>query len=140
MNESDCVLKLNHLVFDELSFRRKNFQSENDIHFEFGFNFEQRGDVDFVAPLQIKGIKENEYDIGARASGYFTLNDAANYDFLTLRQNAVAIVFPYLRSQISLLTAQPEVKPVIIPPMNIAQMVEDTLKAQSESLSNEKDS
>ena len=108
MNESDCVLKLNHLVFDELSFRRKNFQSENDI--------------------------------GARASGYFTLNDAANYDFLTLRQNAVAIVFPYLRSQISLLTAQPEVKPVIIPPMNIAQMVEDTLKAQSESLSNEKDS
>lgn len=137
MNELDCVLKLNHLVFDELSFRRKNFKNGNDVHFEFSFNFELRGKTDFVVHLQIKGTKQDEYEIVARASGYFALNDAANYDFLTLRQNAVAIVFPYLRSQISLLTAQPEVDPVLIPPMNIAKMVEDTLKAQSKSASGE---
>ena len=101
------------------------------LRFEFGFNFEQRGNTNFVVHLKVKGIKDDEYDIIVRASGYFTLNDAANYDFLSLRQNAVAIVFPYLRSQISLLTAQPEVSPVVMPPMNIAQMIEDALKTKS---------
>lgn len=45
-----------------------------------------------------------------------------------MRQNAVAILFPYIRSQISLLTAQPETTPIVLPPLNIAQLVEDAMK------------
>ena len=49
---------------------------------------------------------------------------------ILIQQNAIAIVFPYIRSQISLLTAQPEVDPVILPPMNIAQMVKESIENQ----------
>lgn len=42
-------------------------------------------------------------------------------DFPTdkLLPNAIAIMFPYLRSQVTLMTTQPNITPVIIPPINI---------------------
>src|SRR6056297_3306969 len=34
-------------------------------------------------------------------------------------KNTMSILFPYVRSQITLLTSQPEVVPVVLPPVNI---------------------
>jgi preprotein translocase subunit SecB len=38
--------------------------------------------------------------------------------------NAVSILMPYLRSQISLVTAQPEMDCVVLPPFNINNMLQ----------------
>ena len=38
-------------------------------------------------------------------------------------KNTVAILFPYIRSQISLMTTQPGMHPIIIPPMNIVSLI-----------------
>ena len=70
-----------------------------------------------------------------RASGYFVLDESSEYDRLILRQNAAAIVFPYMRSQLSLLTAQPEVDPLILQPVNIAQLVKETLEEDDKTKS-----
>lgn len=37
--------------------------------------------------------------------------------------NAIAIMFPYLRSQISIMTAQPNMCPIILPAMNINKFI-----------------
>ncbi|MBQ6986660.1 MAG: protein-export chaperone SecB, partial [Oscillibacter sp.] len=78
------------------------------------------------------GTKEGEYEFTVEASGYFTMQGTpvdltteqkpVGIDILS-KQNATAIIFPYIRSQISLLTAQPELEPVILPPLNIGAMV-----------------
>ncbi len=39
--------------------------------------------------------------------------------------NAVAIMFPFLRSQISLQTSQPNLKPLLLPAININKLLED---------------
>ena len=41
-----------------------------------------------------------------------------------ISKNTVAILMPYLRSQVSLLTAQPEVECVVLPAFNINKMLE----------------
>lgn len=110
---NNCVLKLDHLVFDRISFKRMGFASENEIDYKFGFGFEQRGEHNIVVHLDVIGRKEGEYKFHVSASGYFTLS-STNYKDLLMRQNAVAIIFPYIRSQISLLTAQPEVTPIVL--------------------------
>lgn len=46
------------------------------------------------------------------------------YDQL-VKTNTVAIMFPYIRSQVSLLTTQPGIQPIMIPPMNINVLLED---------------
>ena len=133
MNESNnCVLKLNHLVFDGLNFERDGFKNESTLKLNVGFDFDMTGASDFIVHLMVEGKKEDEFRFSVRASGYFTVDENAKHNLLALRQNAAAIVFPYIRSQVSLLTAQPEMKPVVLPPMNIAQMVEEATKEDAD--------
>lgn len=42
-----------------------------------------------------------------------------------LEKNAIAIMFPYIRSYISLITTQPGMDPIVLPVMNIAAMLDD---------------
>ena len=126
--DNSCVLKLAHIVFDEITFQRENFQTSSDLNLEFGFNFESGEDGNFIARIRVAGNKENEYKFVVRASGYFNTSESDKDGQTILYQNAVAIIFPYIRSQITLLTAQPEVDPVVLQPFNIAQMVEDAIK------------
>ena len=55
MDANNCVLKLNHLVFDEISFRRTGFRKNNALNVEFGFGFEERNDGEFVSRLRVIG-------------------------------------------------------------------------------------
>ena len=128
--ENNCILKLNHLLFDEITFNRVNFKSKNDLQVEFGFAFNKRENGEFVSSIRIIWKKKDEYNFVVRASGYFQISEAVEDSDILIQQNAIAIVFPYIRSQISLLTAQPEVDPVILPPMNIAQMVKESIENQ----------
>ena len=128
--ENNCILKLNHLLFDEITFNRVNFKSENDLQVEFGFAFNKRENGEFVSSIRVIGTKKDEYNFVVRVSGYFQISETLEDSNILIQQNAIAIVFPYIRSQISLLTAQPEVDPVILPPMNIAQMVKESIENQ----------
>ena len=40
-----------------------------------------------------------------------------------IHKNAVAIMMPYLRSEVSLLTSQPETDVVVMPVLNISKMI-----------------
>lgn len=123
MDGIKSVLKLEHLVFDNLSFHRTGLKNENELKFSFGFHFGIQSETQFVTRIRVQGTKEAEYDFSVEASGYFVMEEnPVGIDILS-KQNATAIIFPYVRSQIALLTAQPEMEPIIIPPLNIATMV-----------------
>ena len=42
-----------------------------------------------------------------------------------IKNNAVAIMYPFVRSQIVLLTSQPGMSPIILPPINVADMMKN---------------
>lgn len=42
-----------------------------------------------------------------------------------LERNAIAIMFPYIRSYISTITTQPGMSPIVLPAMNIVAMLND---------------
>lgn len=127
---NNCALKLNHLVFDSIYFERKGFKNKNAVKYKFVFGFDENGDRGIVVHLDVSGKKKGEYKFQVVASGYFTLS-SDEYEPIMMRQNAVAIIFPYVRSQISLLTAQPEMTPLVLPPFNVAQMVMDAMNEEA---------
>ena len=45
-----------------------------------------------------------------------------------LEKNTIAIMFPYIRSYISIVTTQPGMNPIVLPAMNIVAMVNDQKK------------
>lgn len=73
------------------------------------------------------GNKEKEFTLEIILSGYFSFDGNEELDEelrrALINENAVAIIMPYMRSQVSLMTAQPEVDCVVLPPFNIVRMM-----------------
>ena len=66
------------------------------------------------------GINSNSVcNMNITMSGFFRLEEDSTLGKRLLQTNAVAILFPYVRSQLTLLTSQPGFDPVILPVMNI---------------------
>ncbi len=89
---------------------------------------------EYKADLQksIKKVKDHEFDVELKLSvekGDFSLLVITKAHFLyededygkeenIINMNTVAIMFPFIRSQVTLLTSQPGMAPIILPPIN----------------------
>ena len=61
------------------------------------------------------------------AEAVFSLDSDSNIlESPLIKQNTVAIMFPFIRSEITLLTSQPGMSPIVIPPLNINKMLGNT--------------
>lgn len=126
--EANSVLSLDKLVFEKIEFKRIGMKNDKEIEFtlQVVVNKKQKEDV-YKVTLILNGNKEKEYTLEIALSGYFSFdeNEEVDKEFkkLLINQNAVAIIMPYMRSQVSLITAQPEVDCVVMPPFNIVGMM-----------------
>ena len=82
----------------------------------------------YKVTLVLNGTKQDEYDIVISLSGFFEVKTKKKSDNKMVQdlinKNAVAILMPYLRSELTLLTAQPDTDSVVLPPFNINKMFE----------------
>lgn len=124
------ALRLEKLVFDKLLFEREGFSSEKDFEFNMESQISQNPSADiFKVTLILNGKKPDEYRITISLTGYFSfvgdssLSDEDKNNLIS--KNTLAILMPYIRSEMSLLTAQPEVECVVLPPFNINNLMED---------------
>ena len=71
--------------------------------------------------------KQEDFVLGVTVCGIFTLEDETDETIkkASIAKNTVAILFPYLRSQITLLTSQPDMKPIVLPAVNINSLLEN---------------
>ena len=118
-----CVLKLNALVFDNIVFKRLGERNENELEISFSVSIATNMTDQDMKKVTVKviGEKKEEYNFEVEASGFFYYEGSAEDSII--QQNAVAIVMPYVRSEVSLLTAQPGVDSVVLPPFNIVEMM-----------------
>lgn len=125
----ESVLKLDRLVFDKIEFTRLGFKNDKELEIEIQSSVSQKAETNiYKVTLIFKGNKPEEYTLEISLSGFFSivndddLDDEAKKALVT--KNSVAILMPYLRSQISLLTAQPDTECVVLPPFNINKMLD----------------
>ena len=126
----ESVLKLDKIVFDKIEFNRLGFQNDKELQLEIQSNISQRRDTDiYRVTLVLKGKKPEEYTLEISLSGFFSIevDDELTEDLKNtlVTKNSVAILMLYLRSQVSLLTAQPGVDCVILPAFNINNMLDN---------------
>lgn len=127
----ESVLKMERIVFDRIEFNRIGFKNDNEIELQFTLGVSNGKDVKdiniYKVSLGAKGNKKEEYMLEVSITGFFTFQEANDLDDQhkenLLSKNAVAILMPYLRSQITLLTAQPEVDTVVLPVFNVNNML-----------------
>lgn len=56
----------------------------------------------------------------ACADFFYDAESCANEEYV-INNNTIAIMFPFIRSQVSLLTTQPGMVPIVLPPINTAK-------------------
>lgn len=120
--EAKSVLTLKKTLIDKLVFER--FSNDVNVIDEEGIItfHHQISPIDkmiFKVSLGVTLTSESQYNINAQISGIFELTEESIMGKKLLTNNAVAILFPYLRSQLTLLTSQPGFEPIILPVMNI---------------------
>lgn len=124
------ALVLDHAVFDCIEFHREGFQNDNEAKFSLQVQAgTDEGNQCFRVSLVLVGKKEEEYSMKIGLSGFFHVETERlpdNVEVATLiKSNAVAILLPYLRSEVSLLTAQPETECVVMPVFNVNALLDN---------------
>lgn len=126
-DDEQCDLKLKKIVFDKILFDRLGFKNEEKLEIAISVQIAENKNNDiFKVTLCVNGTKKDEYNFEVKITGLFSVHgsdDKVNEKFLN--QNAVAILMPYVRSEISLITAQPETDCVVLPPFNIVGMMKE---------------
>lgn len=131
MNSIKSSLILNKLIFDKIEFKRLGFKNSNKIEYELETRLANNKDNNDVyrVTLVLSGEKKQEYIFTISLTGYFTFDEkeqlTERIKTTLITKNTVAILMPYLRSQVSLLTAQPEVDCIVLPPFNINRLIEE---------------
>ena len=130
MDNIKSVLNMNRLVFDKIEFDRQGFKNQNRPSYLIETHFAKNQQENmYRVTLVLKCDKKDEYTFEISLTGYFSFDSKEEIDENEknelISKNAVAIIMPYLRSQVSLLTAQPEVDCVVLPPFNINNMLKE---------------
>ena len=129
------TMKLLHCVIDEMHFARKGFQppeGPKDNQVRFTRNIYKDIDGIYRVGLAADINREEEFEMRLAITGYFQLDENDPNKQILLEKNAVAILFPFLRSEITLLTAQPEMAPIVLPVVNIAAMFDEAKQEPQE--------
>lgn len=111
------------IYFNNFKFNRINFNDEeNTLNVRFSVNDSIDNNLMEIAiSFDISG--ENLFELSGELIGRFMIDSNQGISLEKLKTNAVAIMFPYLRTQVTLLTSQPNMLPVVLPAVNINKIL-----------------
>ncbi|MDB2160497.1 MULTISPECIES: protein-export chaperone SecB [Clostridium] len=135
---SNCKSKLSFkdYIVNKIEFNN-NIKCDNKeitMDFDFDSKVEFGEDDKFILYLSVelfKDAEKNNYPFNFKADliGFFELNEVEeSKKQVYAEQNAVAILFPYLRALITTYTGMANVQPLILPPINVAKYIENKKK------------
>lgn len=127
---SSVLHLIGDIFIDECTLKRSVEPLNGAPEYEANFNREitKIDEETYRVSLQGNVCTKDDHavEIHARAVGIFSVHTSDSQKKNTLiSKNTVAIMLPYVRSQIVLMTSQAGIPPVVLPIMNIADMFEN---------------
>lgn len=117
----ESKLSMKNLYFSKCTFTREETIKNGKLHIEVLKNIEPLDEHEYKVSLTLQISNDDlNLEITANACFGFNCNDMDNEKDI-INANTIAIMFPFIRSQVTLMTSQPGMKPIIIPPINTAR-------------------
>ncbi|MFA5575937.1 MAG: protein-export chaperone SecB [Tissierellaceae bacterium] len=139
MDTKKSALRFIDYYVNEIEFYNNESFEERTVKIDFSISHEieysGNGDNTFYVTLTtviFKDAVSNNYPFSMKVSltGIFEIDEDNIKNIERYAKiNSIAILFPYVRSLISTYTANANVQPLILPPINVVNM----LKAENES-------
>lgn len=124
-------------IVDEVNFKNKYNDNENfELDFDIDSNVDFKDKNNFILKLELYIFKKEEdvpFTMNVKVIGIFEVDDVEEKLREELAEkNAVAILFPYVRALVSNYTAIANVSPLILPPINVVQYIEEKKKKSND--------
>lgn len=129
----------NVLIMKDLYFSRFNYENKRDMHpskidvkHKFSY-FVEKNDENIINVVvdTIISNSNRTFKLELETKGIFEIN-SKNLDTVTkkfiMTKNTLAIMFPFIRSEISILTTQPGMIPILLQPINLNSLEEKDIK------------
>lgn len=116
------ALKMKNLYFKRIIFEATGEKASDEGIADVAFDKKHIVDgktieIDLLCKVEV----ENIFKLELCLNGKF---EAGNIESKAVLPNAIAIMFPYLRAQVSLMTAQPNIPTISLKPVNINALLE----------------
>lgn len=111
-------LKMDSFYFRDYSFHREAIIKNGEYKVDLKKNIRRLDDHVFEVEVTTS-IEKDDMHMNLVADATFTF-DADDYssEESIIGANTVAIMFPFIRSQVTLMTSQPGMTPIVLPPIN----------------------
>lgn len=111
-------LKMNDLYFSSCSVERSCKVANGEYKADLQRNIKKVDEHQYDVELKLL-VHKSDLSVSVVAKAYFEY-EADNYEMeeRIVQTNTVAIMFPFIRSQVTLLTTQPGMTPIVLPPIN----------------------
>ncbi len=119
INKMKSNLKMTDLYFSHCSVERACNIQNGEYNADLKRNITQIKDHQYSVELELAVQKEDlSVLVVAKANFEYVANKYDEMEESIVKSNTVAIMFPYIRSQVTLLTTQPGMTPIVLPPIN----------------------
>ena len=128
--KSESALIAKKIFVEKMNFQRNQIASGviRLTQSSIGKNIDKLDEKEYKCSLTLKMSDEEETDdLEIVISGIFEFQSELNADQkeIIITKNTMSILFPYLRAQVTLMTAQPDIEPVVIPAININALLQN---------------
>ena len=136
---NENILMMKDLYFSKFSYEnlRDMEASQIDVRHDIKYMSKKENEniIKVIVNTNIKNKKET-IKLELETVGEFEINPA-DLDSVTkkfiMTKNTLAIMFPFIRSEISILTTQPGVMPILLQPINLNSLTEADIKICEEN-------
>jgi preprotein translocase subunit SecB len=134
MSSIRSALRFQNYVVNHVTFKHNpKFNNESvTIDFNLNRNIVFKSDNEMAVTLELEvfpAYKEKNYPFNLKTvfTGYFEIDlEGAEMDARKYAEtNAIAILFPYMRALVSTFTANANVQPLILPPINVVKLMDN---------------
>lgn len=131
MGNIKSTLQMQDLFFSEFSFAQKRSGKPKQMHTNISVSYATKSDDKNQIKVQIDlTIKDDsgELSLFLRTIGFFKLTMENAEEAIAeqiLKKNTVSIMLPYIRSQVSLITTQPGIVPIMLQPIDVNELIKD---------------
>lgn len=115
-------LEMSNFYFSNFSFERKKYLSDGRYRINIEKHIEKYDVHKYHITLKTCiGKSDITLDVVAEADFLFSSSNNIDEESI-IERNAIAIMFPFIRSQVTLMTSQPGMTPIVLPTINTAKL------------------
>lgn len=124
IREITSGLKMRNLYFSECSVKRECKVENGECNATLEKNIEKIEEHKYAVQL-VLSVTKSDLLLNVVANAEFELMcEDMGMESDIINTNTVAIMFPFIRSQVTLLTSQPGMTPIVLPPINTSKFTE----------------